>query len=596
MLQFNHMYRTHTCNELTAKDADREVTLAGWVASRRDHGGLIFVDLRDRYGVTQIVADPGDSKDSYKQLDAARPEYVIKVIGTVRLRPKGSENPKLATGAIEVLCKKVEILNSAKTPPFEINSDTEINEELRLKYRYLDLRRARMKRNMEMRHKMIKFIRDFLSERDFLEIETPILIKGTPEGSREYVVPSRLHPGKFFVLPQSPQQLKQLCMVAGLDRYFQIARCFRDEDQRGDRQPEFTQLDLEMSFVNEEDIMSVNEDLMTQLCKALAPEKKILASPFSRMSWEDALNRFGSDKPDLRFEMELADASEIFKGSNFKVFTDALEKGGVIKMLRVSGGASFSRSNISELETVAKNYGAKGLAYITQKSGELASPILKFLNEKEIASFRRASGITDGDIVFFTADEFTTACISLGHVRLTIADYLKLRDPSVFAFCWVLNFPMFEWSKEFNCVQAAHHPFCSIKDEDIQFLDKEPMKARAKAYDFVLNGSEIAGGSIRIHKQALQSKIFKILGISKEDQAKRFGHMLEAFTYGAPPHGGIAWGLDRLIMIFCNEPNIREVIAFPKDQRARDLMLGAPSELPEEQIKEMHIKAIPPII
>lgn len=586
------MYRTHTCNELGEKTVGKEVNLAGWVNSRRDHGGLIFVDLRDRFGLTQIVTDPAHNKEAHKILDKIRPEYVIRAKGKVRRRPEGLANPKLETGQIEIICDEIEILNEAKTPPFEIDRDTEVNEEVRLKFRYLDLRRQRMKKNIEMRHKVIKFIRDFMDLHDFLEIETPILIKGTPEGSREYIVPSRLHPGKFFVLPQSPQQLKQLCMVAGLDKYFQIARCFRDEDQRGDRQPEFTQLDLEMSFVEEEDVMDLNEKLMIALCEKLVPKKKILTKPFPRLTWREAMIRFGSDKPDLRFGLELKDATDVFKNTQFKIFADAIKSGGKIMALKVPDSSKFSRSKIDALAELAKIYGAKGLAYIMQENGEMKSPILKFISPAEIHSLKTQIDFKDDEIVFFTADNFQTACISLGHVRLAIGDAFGLRAPNVFAFAWIRDFPMFEWSKEFNCIQAAHHPFCSIKSEDVALLDKEPLNARAKAYDFVLNGVEVAGGSIRIHKQELQSKIFDILGISKEDARRRFGHMLEAFTYGAPPHGGIAWGLDRLIMIFCDEPNIREVIPFPKDQHARDLLLDAPSELPEEQIAEMNIRVV----
>lgn len=596
MILFKAMYRTHLLDELRPKDTGKKVILSGWVKSRRDHGGLIFVDLRDRYGLTQIVTDPNHNKKAHEIMDKVRPEYVIRAKGTVRARPNGMTNEKLKTGGVEVICDEVEILNESQTPPFEIDRDDNLNEELRLKYRYLDLRRNRMKSNVELRHKVIKFIRDFLDKEKFLEIETPMLIKGTPEGSREYIVPSRLHPGKFYVLPQSPQQLKQLCMVAGLDRYFQIARCFRDEDQRGDRQPEFTQLDIEMSFVDETEIMDVNENLMIELCGALSPDKKILKKPFPRITWQTAMEKYGSDKPDLRFSMELQDASGIFRSSGFKVFSETLAKGGVIKMLKVQGGAKFTRSKIDQMTDLAKVYGAKGLVYFTQDKGELKSPILKFLSAKEIDAFKKESAIKDGDIVFITADEFRTACTSLGQVRLACADEFKMRNPDVFAFLWVKDFPMFEWSNEEQCITAAHHPFCSIKEEDTALLDKEPMKARAKAYDFVLNGVEIAGGSIRIHKPELQAKIFKILDITPEDAKRRFGHMLEAFTYGAPPHGGIAWGLDRLIMIFCDEPNIREVIVFPKDQRARDLMLDAPSELPKKQIAEMHIEVSPGIL
>lgn len=566
--------------------------LSGWVKSRRDHGGLIFVDLRDRYGLTQIVTDPAHNVSAHKMLDSVRPEYVIKIRGKVRARPAGMTNKNLATGEIEVLCDEVFVLNKAKTPPFEIDKNTaEINEELRLKYRYLDLRTSRMQKNMQMRHKIIKSIRDFFDKKDFYEIETPMLIKGTPEGSREYIVPSRLYPGQFYVLPQSPQQLKQLLMVAGFDRYFQIARCFRDEDQRGDRQPEFTQLDMEMSFVDAKDIMDINEELALELCKKLMPHKKILEKPFPRISWHDAMNRYGSDKPDLRFELELKDVTEIFRKSEFKAFADVVaKKDGVVKALKITSGAKFPRSMLDKLEDLAKTYGAKGLAYITVEKDGMRSPLLKFFKKGESEALKKQTDLRDGDLLFLIADKFETACLALGHVRLECGEILGLRDPNVFAFAWITNCPMFEWSKEFNCITAAHHPFCSLKEEDVPFLDTEPLRVRAEAYDFVLNGSEIAGGSIRIHKPEIQAKIFNILKISKEDAKKRFGHMLEAFSFGAPPHGGIAWGLDRLIMLFCDEPNIREVIAYPKDQRAKDLMLAAPSELPAEQIKEMHIQ------
>lgn len=584
-------YRTHSCGELTSKNDGKKVALAGWVHHRRDHGGLIFIDLRDRYGVTQIVSSPQDFQSAHAKLDTLRSEYVVQIEGTVRNRPKGMVNPKLSTGEIEVRAEKVTILNESKTPPFEMDTNMMLNEELRLKYRYLDLRRDRLKKNMEMRHKVIKFIRDYMDQHGFLEIETPILIKGTPEGSREYLVPSRLHPGKFYVLPQSPQQLKQLTMVAGLDRYFQIARCFRDEDQRGDRQPEFTQLDLEMSFVDEEDVMQMNEALMVSLMEHLVKNKKMQEKPFPRFTWQSAMERYGSDKPDLRFEMEFVDITDIGKSCGFKVFSDAAaKKDGVVKAMRVPGGSKFTRKEIDEFTEIAKIHGAKGLAYVSKESGELKSPILKFFQKDEIAELEKRIGMEDGDIVFFSADEFRTACLSLGGVRLACADKLGLRDPNIFAFCWVVDFPMFEWSEEEKKPVAAHHPFCSIKIEDLPLLDKEPMKARAKAYDFVVNGVEVGGGSIRIHKPEVQKRIFELLEITEEDAKRRFGHMLEAFTYGAPPHGGIAWGLDRLIMLIRDEPNIREVIAFPKDQHARDLMLDAPSEMPEKQIAELHIK------
>jgi aspartyl-tRNA synthetase len=586
-------FRTHTCGQLTAKDLDSEIVLSGWVNSRRDHGGLIFVDLRDRYGVTQIVADPSANEAAHKMLDSVRGEYVIKITGKVRKRPEGMDNSNLVTGEIEVILSKVKILNKSQPTPFEISSDKPVNEELRLKYRYLDLRRTRMQKNIMMRHKVINFIRNFMNGQDFLEIETPMLIKGTPEGSREYVVPARLHPGKFYVLPQSPQQLKQLCMVAGIDRYFQIARCFRDEDQRGDRQPEFTQLDMELSFVDEEDVMKVNEDLMLALVKEVMPKAVIKEDPFPHLSWHEAMSRYGSDKPDLRFDMEIVDVSDVVKDAEFKVFAEALKlEEGCVKALRVQRGSEFTRKQIDYLTDTARIYGAKGLAYITKANGELKSPIAKFFTEDQLAKLVETVGLEDDDIVFFGADKFKIVCESLGAVRLACGDHFGLRDPNLFAFCWVVDFPMFEWSEEDGRLVAAHHPFCSIKDEDVDLLETDPRKVRAKAYDFVMNGNEVGGGSIRIHEPELQSKIFEILGIAPQEAKQRFGHMLEAFTYGAPPHGGIAWGLDRVIMVFAGEPNIREVIAFPKDQQARDLMLDAPSTLPKEQIDEVHVKVV----
>lgn len=584
------MLRTHTCNDLSSSHIGQEVTLCGWVNSRRDHGGLIFIDLRDRYGITQIVSDPTASAENHEIADKVRPEYVIQITGVVRARPEGMKNSKLPSGEIEILIKNFTILNKAKTPPFEIDQDKEVNEEMRLKYRYLDIRRQRMKNNIIMRHKVIKMIRDIMDSKNFIEVETPILIKGTPEGSREYLVPSRLYPGTFFVLPQSPQQLKQLLMVAGMDRYFQIARCFRDEDQRGDRQPEFTQLDVEMSFVDSNDIMSINEEVMIQIVEKLVPEKKILKKPFPRITWQEAMEKYGSDKPDIRFGLEMVDVSEEVKNCGFKVFTDALKAGGVVKTLKVPGGASFTRKEIDDLTELARVYGAKGLAYIQLTAEGPKSSLLKFFQESEVQALIKAAKAESGDILFFTADEFVTACTSLGHVRLACADKLKLRDPNTFAFCWIYDFPLFEWSKEEQRLNSAHHPFTCPKEEDIALLDTKPETVRAKAYDLAMNGSEVAGGSIRIHDPELQSKIFDILKISKEDAQKRFGHLLHAFEFGAPPHGGIAWGLDRLLMIFRNESNIREVIAFPKDQKAKDLMLNAPSEMPADQVAEMHIR------
>ncbi len=584
------MYRTNTCNELNKNHLNKTVILSGWVHRRRDHGGVIFIDLRDRYGLTQIISDPIKYKNAHDEMDKIRPEYVIKIEGKVLGRPKGQENSNLDTGSIEVLVQKIEILNPSKTPPFEIDQEKEVNEELRLKYRYLDLRKNKLKNNIILRHKIIKFVRDFLDKENFIEVETPILIKGTPEGSREYIVPSRIHAGEFYVLPQSPQQLKQLLMVSGFDRYFQVARCFRDEDQRGDRQPEFTQLDMEMSFAEMEDVIDINERLLIELSKKFAQDKNIKEVPFPIMTYEEAMNLYGSDKPDLRFDLPLSDITDIVSESNFSVFTSAVSQGGVVKALKVDGGGNFTRKDIDELTEIAKIYKAKGLAYIKIEEDGPSSPILKFLEKSEIDSIISRVDAKKGDIIFFSADKFEIACESLGHVRLKIGEKLDLIDKKLFAFCWVKDFPLFEYDEEEKKLNAVHHPFTSPLDT--KGFDKNPETTLSKAYDISLNGNEIAGGSIRIHEEKVQKKIFDILKISDEEADKRFGHILNAFSYGAPPHGGIAWGLDRLVMIFAEEPNIREVIAFPKDQKAKDLMLGAPSKMPEEQLKELHIKLI----
>lgn len=587
------MYRTHTCNELSKKENGQTVTLSGWVHRRRDHGDLIFFDLRDRYGLTQIVINPSTAKEAHAAAEGVRSEFVLKVTGVVAERPEGMRNKNMATGEIELQVTELEILNRSKTPPFEIDSTAEVNEEARLKYRYLDLRRDRMKNNIVFRHKFIKRLRDLMDAENFIEVETPMLMKGTPEGSREFIVPSRLYPGKFFVLPQSPQQLKQLLMVAGMDKYFQIARCFRDEDQRGDRQPEFTQMDLEMSFVQEEDVMSLNERVILQLLEELVPEKEIMFKPIKRLTWHDAMSKFGSDKPDLRFGMEIQDVSDLVSNSEFQVFTGAIKNGGVVKALRVEGGAEFSRKEIDDLTEIAKIYGAKGLAYIVMSKEEgIKSPIAKFFKEEQLFALVEKVGAKTGDIIFFAADKFEIACNALGNVRLACGDRFNLRDKNKLALCWVVDFPLFEYSEEEGRLVSAHHPFTSPKDSDVELLETDPGKCLAKAYDIVMNGSEIGGGSIRIHSPIVQNKIFQALGISAEDTQKRFGHILEAFEYGAPPHGGIAWGLDRIVMLLRDEPNIREVIAYPKDSKAKDLMTGAPSTLPEATIKEMHIKSV----
>ncbi|MBU1019297.1 MAG: aspartate--tRNA ligase [Patescibacteria group bacterium] len=583
------MYRTHTCGELTAEQKGKKVTLSGWVNRRRDHGGLIFIDLRDRYGITQVVFDPSNDKDSHTIADDIRPEFVLKIEGLVRIRPADQENSNMNTGAIEILGGGIEILSRAKTPPFEIDSDKPVSEDLRLKYRYLDLRRDRMKRNLIVRHKLIKMIRDLMDEEGFLEVETPVMIKGTPEGSREYVVPSRNYPGKFFVLPQSPQQLKQLLMVAGIDKYFQIARCFRDEDQRGDRQPEFTQLDMEMSFVSEEDIMNLNEKLVTKVIQEITPDKELVTKPFAKLTWHDAMSTYGSDKPDIRYELHLSDVSDIVSGSEFKVFSGTVASGGVVKALRIPDGAEMPRSEVDSFEDLAKQHGAKGLAWISLKDGEIKGPIVKFLSEKELSDIKDRTEVEEGDLIFFAADKFETACTVLGAARAKVAEKQGLIDNNKIALAWIVDFPLFEWSEEEGKLTSSHHPFTAPKDDDLDLLEKEPEKVKAKAYDLAMNGVEIGGGSIRIHNPDVQSKVFDALKISKEDAKERFGHLLEAFSYGAPPHGGIAWGLDRFIMLLLDEPNIREVIAFPKDQKSKDLLTGAPSELPKDQIAELHI-------
>jgi len=584
------MMRTHTCGQLRAEHAGQTIELCGWVHRRRDHGGLIFIDLRDRYGFTQIVISP-EQKDIFAAAEKVRPEWVIKVTGAVSKRREGAEREDNPTGAIEVMVSAIEVLNEADTPPFEIDVEKDANEELRLEFRYLDLRRARMQKNLLLRHKLVQMTRRYFYDRDFIEIETPILIKGTPEGSREYLVPSRLYAGQFYVLPQSPQQLKQLTQVGGIDRYMQIARCFRDEDQRGDRQPEFTQMDLEMSFVRAEDIMALNEEAFIQITKELRPDIKILKTPFPRMTWHEAMGMYGSDKPDIRFDLKFTDVTALCRGSGFGVFAGTVDKGGVVKAMRVPGGASFSRKDIDDLTETAKVHGAKGLAWIKVTDGFEGVPVEKLGPDvtKKIAD---AVGAQKDDILFFTADTFETACTSLGAVRTDIARRQNLADPGTFAYLWVTDFPMFERDAETGNLAAMHHPFTRPKNEDRHLLDTDPTKARAEAYDIVLNGSEIGGGSIRIHERDLQAKIFSILNITNEDAEQRFGHLLRAFRYGAPPHGGIAWGIDRLVMMFCNEPNIREVIAFPKDQKAKDLMLGAPSPMPEKQLKELHVKIL----
>jgi aspartyl-tRNA synthetase len=585
------MYRDHQCGELKAADIGREVLLAGWVHRRRDHGGVTFLDLRDRSGLVQVVAHPESSPAAHTSAQDVRAEWVVQVRGSVRRRPAGMENPGLATGEIEVDAAELRVLNPARTPPFPIHEDTEVEESVRLKYRYLDLRRERMRRNLELRHSVVKHIRDFLSERGFWEIETPILFKTTPEGARDYLVPSRLYPGEFYALPQSPQQLKQLLMVGGVERYFQIARCFRDEDQRVDRQPEFTQLDIEMSFVEREDLMALVEEMYTALFRKLAPGKRMLATPWPRLSYAEAMARFGRDNPDLRFGWELQDVSDLAPGSGFVVFEKASAGGGVVRGLNAKGCAAMSRKEIDDLTAFVGTFGAKGLAYLAiSEGGERRSSFAKFLAPDRMQAIVQRMKGEPGDLLLFVADRPAIAAEALGRLRLHFGDQLRLRDPEVMALCWVVDFPFAQWSEEGKRWDPSHHPFTAPMPQDVPLLDTDPGAARGQQYDLVLNGSEIAGGSIRIHDRSLQEKVFQLIGLDLEVARQRFGHMLEAFEYGTPPHGGIASGIDRLCMLLADEPTIREVIAFPKNQGARDLMGDAPSPVDDAQLAELHLK------
>ena len=613
------MLKTHTCGELRASDVGKTVTLSGWVNRRRDHGGLIFLDLRDRFGITQITVsdDPAldlpkvsnssnpssngfNSADVLEVASQVRSEFVVRAEGAVQRRPSGFENPELETGEIEVIAADLEILNEARTPPFVIsgNQGDEVDEAVRLKYRYLDLRRPKLAHNLRLRHEIVRFIRNFFYERDFLEVETPILLKSTPEGARDFVVPSRMNPGRFYALPQSPQQMKQLLMIGGIERYFQIARCFRDEDLRADRQPEFTQLDLEMSFVEAADVIALIEELLISLSATIS-DKPVQLLPFPVLTYDDAMDKYGIDRPDLRFGLQLFDVTELVRNSRFGVFKNAAAAGGIIKGIRYPQGAGLSRKDIDGLIEYVKPYGAKGLAWIgitgeVDASGHypaesLRSSIIKFLSEEEIAGIVAAASASKGDLILLVADDAGVTNPALANLRLEIGARADLIDPNLLAFCWVVDFPLLEYDSQEDRWAAVHHPFTSARDEDWSILEQRPADVKAKAYDVVLNGWEIGGGSIRIHRSDQQMRMFQRMGMTEAEVEEQFGHMLEAFQYGAPPHGGLAMGIERVVALFADAQSIREVMAFPKTSTGADLLLEAPSPVKDDQLAELHI-------
>lgn len=606
------MLKTHTCGELTLENNDEEVTLAGWVNRRRDHGGVIFIDLRDRFGITQVTVDPESADiqntNAHEVAEQARSEYVLQVTGKVRPRPEGFANPNLPTGQVEVIPSKVTILNKAKTPPFYLTSEgtaaDAVDESLRLKYRYLDLRREKMMNNLILRHNIVRFIREYLSAKDFLEVETPILLKSTPEGARDFVVPSRLHEHEFYALPQSPQQLKQLLMVAGVERYFQIARCFRDEDLRADRQLEFTQLDLEMSFVEAEDIRALIEEMLIQL-SAEVSDKQIMQVPFPVITYDDAMDKYGIDRPDLRFDLQLFDISEVIANSEFGVFSNTVKGGGQVKGVLYPGGADLPRREIDGFTDFVKQYGAKGLAWIGvtgEADGDgnygpdaLRTQIAKFLSQEEINGIIETSGASVGDLILIVGDKPAVTAQCLSNLRLEIGQRAGLINEDILAFCWVVDFPLLEYNEDMARWQAVHHPFTSAKDEDWEKLELETRDVKAKAYDVVLNGWELGGGSIRIHRDDYQNRLFSVLGMEGEEIDAQFAHLIEAFQYGAPPHGGIALGIDRVVALYAGTTSIRDVIAFPKTAAGTDLMVNSPSPVETEQLDELHIMLKPTV-
>ena len=581
--------RTHSCGQLSIAEEGQDVVLMGWCQRRRDHGGLIFVDLRDREGLTQVVFNPEDSGGAHSEAHGIRAEYCLAVRGQVRKRPEGQDNPKLATGQIEVVVSQFEIFNPSLTPPFMLEEWINVGETVRLKYRYLDLRRAEMFRNLKLRHTAAQAARQHLNEQGFLEIETPFLTRSTPEGARDYLVPSRVQPGNFYALPQSPQLFKQLLMVSGMERYYQIVRCFRDEDLRADRQPEFTQVDLEMSFVDEDDVMALTESLVAAIVKAATGQE--MKRPVPRLTYDEAIERFGLDAPDVRFGLELIDVAPIVADAEFKVFRQVVESGGAVKAVNGKGMASLSRKDLDDLTSYVATYGAKGLAWVKVKAGgEWQSPIAKFFSQGHMEKINQAVGAEEGDVLFFGADQPAVVAEYLGRLRLELARRFELTDPTDLSFCWVTDFPLLEWDPEAKRYAAMHHPFTAPRPEDMDKLADNAGEVKARAYDLVLNGSEVGGGSIRIHRPDLQEQVFKALNISDEEAAEKFGFLMEALTYGAPPHGGLALGFDRLVAILAGEPSIREVIAFPKTQKAACPLTSAPGRVDSAQLLELGIK------